>query len=211
MVPKFSGEMPHYFFAPPNVQKMTLLCADCRERPTPTQWSATNISRRDRPSIRADAYTDIRGGIQRRDRLLESRYDDSLDFVLPEYQLTPPIQSTYHHLLYVKWRERPRASSIRRARLWSTNERQGRRTKSWRKTSWLFAKCLHSCEIRLLCKLPFDFRQDLYEVYQRLQIQGPWSKFLSVIHPEIVKTIALWESSNSSVRASALYLVKSRE
>lgn len=70
-------------------------------------------------------------------------------FGFADYQLTPFLQSTSHRLLYVKQNETPRAPSIRRARLWSTNEQQGRRIRSWRKTNWLFAKCLHSREIRL--------------------------------------------------------------
>ena len=69
--------------------------------------------------------------------------------VFADYRLTPFIQSTSHRLLYVKHSETPRAPSIRRGRLWSTNEQQGRRIKNWRRTSWLFAKCLHSREIRL--------------------------------------------------------------
>ena len=66
-----------------------------------------------------------------------------------DYRVTPFIQSTSHHLLYVKRSEPPRAPSIRCARLGSTNEQQGRRIKNWRKTSWLFAKCLPSCNFRL--------------------------------------------------------------
>lgn len=81
------GVIPYSFPWPEN----DLWCIDCRERSSPTKWTTTNVSRRNRSSICAYTYKDIRGGLQWRDRLFESWFDNPFAFLIAGSPCPPRV------------------------------------------------------------------------------------------------------------------------